>query len=172
MKPFNICPSFYSVNATRSLLSKLKDPVPLRKCSGVYGIRCSDCCAFYIGETDRNLEKQILEHISAICHNTPADSAFASHILVLSHSFNSIRDISLIHDENHYHRQKFLKSVEISKSKLFNTLNVVNENVLFFCIVDVAYGYKWIIINIYFFFLHSHFSSYLYIRCKLYLHTL
>ena len=65
LKRHNRRTTFYTVNNIKSLLSRLKDHLPLRDNNGVYELRCSDCPATYIGQTARSLSIRVNEHIKA-----------------------------------------------------------------------------------------------------------
>ena len=76
MKPRYLKPAYYSVNTIRSLLFKLKDPVAKAERSGVCRLPCNDCNAVYIGETGRQFQIRLHEHLDG----KPQDSAFAQHL--------------------------------------------------------------------------------------------
>ena len=59
---------FKSGPTLRSLLTKVKDPLPKEKLAGVvYQIPCQ-CGTVYVGETERHLETRVKEHGDA-CKN-------------------------------------------------------------------------------------------------------
>ena len=73
---YNIGTVFYSTNTLRSLLTHTNTPTPAKPQKNViYKIPCSDCDAYYIGQTCRSLLKRIKEHKA--CHglNNIVDSS-------------------------------------------------------------------------------------------------
>ena len=70
---------FRSGLSLRSVLTQVKDPLPMGKRSKVvYGIPCS-CSKVYIGETRRRLETKLREHQEACRKGTFETSAVAEH---------------------------------------------------------------------------------------------
>ena len=76
---FNIRVVFKSGQTLRSMLTKVKDTLPLGKQSNVvYRIPCS-CGQVYIGETKRRLETRLKEHRDACERGMMEKSAVAEH---------------------------------------------------------------------------------------------
>ena len=70
---------FKSGRSLRSVLTKVKDPLPMeKKAKVVYRIPCS-CGKSYIGETKRRLETRLREHQEACRKGTLEKSAVAEH---------------------------------------------------------------------------------------------
>ena len=70
---------FKSGRSLRSVLTKVKDPLPMeKKAKVVYRIPCS-CGKSYIGETKRRLETRLREHQEACRKGTREKSAVAEH---------------------------------------------------------------------------------------------
>ena len=66
---FNLKVVFKSGPTLRSLLTRVKDPLPIEKLAGVvYQIPCQ-CGKVYVGETQRRLETRVKEHKDA-CSKT------------------------------------------------------------------------------------------------------
>ena len=88
----------YSLNTAKTF-SRLKDPIPKHERSGVYKIECGDCPATYAGETGRQLDIRINEHLDVYEKNEPSRSAFAAHFSTSYHSLDKIES-SLLHEKN------------------------------------------------------------------------
>ena len=85
---FNIRAVFKSGPTLRSLLTKVKDPLPIDKQSNVvYEVPCT-CGKVYIGETKRRLGTRLKEHKDACvkCHTDK--SAIAEHAWTNDHPIN------------------------------------------------------------------------------------
>ena len=78
-RKFNIRVVFKSGQILHSMLTKVKDTLPLGKQSNVvYRIPCS-CGQVYIGETKRRLETRLKEHRDACERGMMERSAVAEH---------------------------------------------------------------------------------------------
>ena len=78
-KSYNIRVVFRSGPTFRSMLTKVKDPLPIEKQANVvYEIPCS-CGKVYIGETKRRLETQLKEHKEACIKDQTTKSAIAEY---------------------------------------------------------------------------------------------
>lgn len=65
--------------------------------TGVYKLKCSDCPAFYLGQTGRSFKLRFNEHISEIKRIKP-ESRFALHIKISNHHFESIdNNMEILH---------------------------------------------------------------------------
>ncbi|CAH3016315.1 unnamed protein product [Porites evermanni] len=63
LQPYNIRVAHKPITTLRRLLTNVKDKdKPEDRQGAVYKIKCCDCQAFYIGETDRNLSTRLTEH--------------------------------------------------------------------------------------------------------------
>ena len=78
LKQYNLMPAFYSINT-----SSIKDPIPRSKRSGVYVLPCNDCDAVYVGETSRQFQVRLHEHLDS----RPHDSAFGKHLIEEKRSY-------------------------------------------------------------------------------------
>ena len=78
-RAYKIRVAFKSGRTIRSLLTRVKDPLPLEQRSMVvYQIPCS-CGKVYIGKTIRRLETRLKEHKDACCKGYTEKSAVAEH---------------------------------------------------------------------------------------------
>ena len=85
---FNIKVIFRSGRTLRSMLTRVKDTLPLDKQSNVvYQIPCS-CGMVYIGETKRRLEIRVKEHKDACKKGLMEKSAIAEHAWTHRHPIN------------------------------------------------------------------------------------
>ena len=84
-KDFNIRAVFRSRPTLRSLLTKVKDPLPMEKQANVvYEVPCT-CGKVYIGETRRRLETRLKEHKDACIKGFTDKSAIAEHAWMEDH---------------------------------------------------------------------------------------
>ena len=87
-RDFNIRTVFKSGPTLRSLLTKVKDPLPTTKQSNVvYEVPCT-CGKVYIGETKRRLETRLKEHKDACTRYLTDKSAIAEHAWANDHPIN------------------------------------------------------------------------------------
>ena len=85
---FNIRTVFKSGPTLRSLLTKVKDPLPTTKQSNVvYEVPCT-CGKVYIGETKRRLETRLKEHKETCTRYLTDKSAIAEHAWANDHPIN------------------------------------------------------------------------------------
>jgi len=144
LKPFNFRPAFYSINTTRTIFSKLKDPVTTENKSGVYRLQCSDCPTVYIGQTGRKLKERVSEHERATRsqshepENPPPP--FAAHILASGHTFDRTSGVRLLHEEDNLKRRIALENLEIKKAIFDKNFRTVNEEIPPFILADLIYG--------------------------------
>ena len=82
---------FSSGPTLRSLLTKVKDPLPVEKqLNVVYEVPCT-CGKVYIGETKRRLGTQLKEHRDACAKCLTDKSAIAKHAWTSNHPINWAR---------------------------------------------------------------------------------
>ena len=87
-RDYNIRTVFKSGPTLRSLLTKVKDPLPITKQSNVvYEVPCT-CGKVYIGETKRRLETRLKEHKDACIKCLADKSAIAEHAWTNDHPIN------------------------------------------------------------------------------------
>lgn len=122
LKPLKIKPGFYSINTSKKLFVRSKDPIPKMERSGVYKLKCDKCPATYIGETGRQLNIRVKEHVKNYC----GKSVFGNHLQYSKHSFKNPNNIHLLHQENLKHKRLALETIEIIKH--INNKNDKNKN--------------------------------------------
>ena len=84
----NIRVVFKSGPTLRSMLTKVKDPLPAEKQANVvYEVPCT-CGKVYIGETKRRLETRLKEHREACVRGQTSKSAIAEHAWTEDHPIN------------------------------------------------------------------------------------
>ncbi|XP_013133489.1 PREDICTED: uncharacterized protein LOC106099477 [Papilio polytes] len=110
---------FRPLTQIRSILRSPKDRTPLEG-PGVYEIPC-DCGKSYIGETGRNINTRLLEHIRCMRKLDSNTSAVAEHALTsnTSHYIRFDRVRVLARDKNYVSR-KLLEAIEIGRRPNFN----------------------------------------------------
>ena len=77
--------------------------------SGVYEIKYFECPAKYIGETSRNVEIRVKEHI-----NNVTTSNVGRHLHINGHNKNKI-EAKLLYEENNTFERKLLENLSIEK---------------------------------------------------------
>ena len=94
-------------NTIRSRLVHPKDKITKEEKAGlVYHVKCGDCDATYVGETERNLKKRINEH-----HRS--SSPIGQHMDQRRHSFSS-EGVSILHQETDWFRRGVAESIHIA----------------------------------------------------------
>ena len=105
---YNLRVVFRSGRTLRSMLTRVKDTLPLGKHSNVvYQIPCGGCSKVYIGETIRRLETRLKEHQEALRREMTEKSAVAEHAWDNQHSINW-EETSII-DQARRHKELLLK---------------------------------------------------------------
>ena len=95
-------------NTIRSSLVHPKDKVPKEDKAGlVYQVKCGDCSATYVGETERKLKQRITEH-----HKS--SSPIGHHLQWNQHSFSN-SDVSILHQENDWFRRGVAEAIHIEQ---------------------------------------------------------
>lgn len=131
--PLDIKPAFYTNNNLGKFLINTKDKEDKLSHSGIYKLSCSDCPAFYIGKTARNVNIRVKEHLR--CLNGKGFSELANHLISSDHNFNKITGTSLLHKNSIGIKLDNLESLEIRKSLntnmseylLNNQINLSNQ---------------------------------------------
>jgi len=113
-------PSFHKpFNTIRNLLVRPKDKNdPKKTCGIIYNISCPSCKETYIGETGRNLETRLKEHLDP----KSSQSAVQIHTQSTGHLFNQ-DSAKIIGREDSKHRRKILEAIEIHKHQPQLNLN-------------------------------------------------
>ena len=105
---YNLRAIFRSEWTLRSMLTRVKDTLPLEKYSNVvYRIPCSGCSKVYTGETIRRLETRFKEHQEVLRRGMTEKSAVAEHAWDNQHSINW-KEASII-DQARMHKELLLK---------------------------------------------------------------
>ena len=95
-------------NTLRGRLVHPKDKVPKDEKAGVvYQIKCGNCEAAYVGETERSLRKRVSEH-----HRS--SSPVGHHLEDRRHSFSD-QDVSVLHHDANWFRRGVAEAIHIAK---------------------------------------------------------
>ena len=88
LQPYNLRVAHKPITTLRRLLTNVKDKdKPDDRQGVVYKIKCCDCQASYIGETDRNLSTRLTEHKGAN-RNDDVNNHIAEHHLQTKHQID------------------------------------------------------------------------------------
>ncbi len=103
--PLNVKVNFQSLTTLRKLLVHVKQAIPMEKKKGVvYSIPCMNCNSVYVGETGRNLEKQLKEHQYAV-NRMDNENGISVHAWKKSHRVNWDESRVLKMIPNYFHRR-------------------------------------------------------------------
>jgi len=95
-------------NTIRASLVHPKDKVPKGEKAGlVYQVKCGDCSASYVGETERKLNQRISEH-----HRS--SSPIGHHLEWNHHSFSD-SEVSILHQESDWFRRGVAEAIHIEE---------------------------------------------------------
>ena len=101
-QPYNICVVHRPTTTLRQLLTNVKDrDEPNNRQGAVNKIKCSDCQASYIGETDRNLKTRLTEHKRAT-RNDDANNHIAVRHKLTNHNIDWESAQCLTYSTNYY----------------------------------------------------------------------
>ena len=119
---YDVRVSFRAGKTLRSVLTRVKDPLPLEKQSMVvYQVPCS-CGLVYIGKTIRRLETRLKEHKDACSKGQTEKSAIAEHAWEHGHAIKW--DDTLVLDHAKRHQELLLKEAlhirTTAKNRNFN----------------------------------------------------
>jgi hypothetical protein len=104
-KPINNLALYWGSTKTKLLIHKFQN--------AVYMIKCLDCLAVYIGESN-NVSRRITEHEADVRLKRTTNSALAEHSFKFNHSFNlTTNDITIITNDNYYLTRKLSESYHI-----------------------------------------------------------
>lgn len=125
---FNYNTSFKNINNLKQILVRNKDTIDSMDCSGVYKITCQTCQSEYVGQTRRNFNIRIAEHIRCWKSSNPNyHSSFAEHLKSSNHLFDP-SDTQILHIERNWKKLNILEQFEIHKSvSENNTLNLNDQ---------------------------------------------
>lgn len=99
-----------------NILFNAKDQKSKFDQSGVYKLICSECDAFYIGQTGRSFAARYKEHLRSYT-NKKMDSTFAAHCTNEKHQFPYMSDMKILHVCQKSSKLNYLESLEIHKAK-------------------------------------------------------
>lgn len=105
-----------------SLFFNFKDKRLLQN-SGIYKLQCKNCPKIYIGESGRDINTRLEEHLSSIRNNNINSSAVAKHIAENPGHRIDKASFKLIERETRYHFRRYKESLYIMKAP-----NVMNVN--------------------------------------------
>lgn len=104
--------AFKPLKTLESILTNNRDGIPMEKRCGVYKLQCSQCEANYVGQTIRNLEIRMKEHI-----NRPGNSQFGHHLKFNNHSMDN-NGAKILHNESKGGKvMDLLEELEIAKAQ-------------------------------------------------------
>ena len=125
LKKHKIIPAFKTKTTLKNIFTNGKDKLPHNKKSGVYEIKCFECPAKYIGETSRNIEIRVKEHINNI-----TTSNVGRHLYINGHNKNKIK-VKLLYEEDNTFKRKLLENLSIEKMLRKNeNIICLNDQVL------------------------------------------
>jgi len=78
--------------------------VTTNKTDVVYKIRCNDCDASYVGQTERKLKTRIKEHMNNFKLDPSRHSVLTEHMRELNHSFDW-NNVLILDVEYHYQKR-------------------------------------------------------------------
>ncbi|GAA54336.1 hypothetical protein CLF_102306 [Clonorchis sinensis] len=142
----NIRVAFQKGKTLRSVLVRLKDPLPVERTRDcVYKINCNDCTKVYIGQTARELHTRIGEHKRRI--NKPPknvieyqmlvkDSAMAVHALDTGHTID-LGNVEVLRQGLRFTPQRLIaEAVEITKHHSVNRIEGVELASIWKAVLD------------------------------------
>ena len=93
----------------------------------VYKINCKDCNASYVGQTKRQLQTRMKEHINNIKLDSARHSVISAHILNEHHSFDW-DNVRILDSETNYYKRLISEMLHIKEQK--NGLNLNKDTEL------------------------------------------
>ena len=119
--PLEFRPVYYNPFTVKHLLSSAKDRILQEQRSRVYRLDCADCASVYIGQTNRQLNIRVGEHLDAWQSRKFGESAFSDHLLEMNH--NCIGNFAtLLHHERDFRKRIALEEIEIVRHHSYNHL--------------------------------------------------
>ncbi|XP_052247813.1 uncharacterized protein LOC127855937 [Dreissena polymorpha] len=98
-------------NSIRQNLSKVKDKTDkMKKCGVIYHIQCEDCENDYVGETARQIDTRLKEHL------TRTSSAIYDHCKQTGHKINP-NNTKVLTSEEHLWKRKVKEAIEIKQRR-------------------------------------------------------
>jgi len=116
--------AYHSLNKLNKFIKVQKDPLSnLQKKNVVYKICCSDCDAFYVGQTGRLLKTRVAEHRNHSRRNAPSVSVIAN-VMHRSHEMNW-NNVEVLVVEKFYHKLLISEMLYIKRQR--NGLNLQTD---------------------------------------------
>jgi len=126
--------AFVVLNKLNRFIKAYKDPLPsVNHSNVVYKICCENCTASYVGQTSRELNTRVKEHISNINRPFESLSVVSQHGLE-RHKFNW-DEVKILDEDPSFLRRIISEMIHITLQK--NSLNVQNDTIN----LDKAYIY-------------------------------
>lgn len=126
----------------KTLLKSTKDPIDEMAKSGVYRITCTDCRKIYIGQTRRNMETRLKEHLKEAVlarkkNSRDFRSKVAEHIVLEDHNVSK-DNATIVNHITDWRKLDVAESLEIYKSQKESLLNkdIGNGYSSLFCFVE------------------------------------
>lgn len=112
----NLRITFSGHNLNNKFFSKLKDPIPLGKSSGlVYQVPCKNCDKVYIGETMQLLKNRLAQHENDVKYKRKS-TALCEHTTETGHCFD-FGKATIVCFEEKENKRKVRETIEIIKNK-------------------------------------------------------
>ena len=103
LQPYNICVAHKPITTLQQLLTIVKDKdKPNDRQGAVYKIKCCNCQATYIGETGRNLNKQLIEHKQVTRNGNLNNDIIAEHHLYTNQRIDEDSAECVIYSTDYY----------------------------------------------------------------------
>jgi len=119
-KDTTLLPGYRCFNKLNRYIKLHKDPTPTMHDNNIiYKICCNDCDASYVGQTKRQLNTRINEHIKNI-KQTSNLSVISQHTIDHNHTFNW-KNASILDHENNYYKRLISETIHIKQQN--NGLN-------------------------------------------------
>ena len=104
LHPYNIRVAHKPITTLQHLLTNVKDKdEPNNRQGAVYKIKCTDCQASYIGETDRNLKTRLTEH-KRVTRNGDVNNHIAKHHRLTNHAIDWDSAQCVTYSTNYFQR--------------------------------------------------------------------
>ena len=110
LKQFNFKVIFKPINKFN--FNSTKSPIPEFCKWSVYKVPCKDCKPFYIGQTKRNLQTSLSEHLHYVTNQEIYKSSIAKHCWSTGHNFN-FHQAKIIFKPNRISELDFLENIAI-----------------------------------------------------------
>ncbi|OXA48236.1 uncharacterized protein LOC110855495 [Folsomia candida] len=105
-----------------TMICNTKEKIKKTQC-GVYSIKCNDCPAKYIGETERDFKTRISEHENAIRNEATTISPVAKHMIEQNHQLDPNSHKLILKEPRKFYR-KFKEGLFIRNIKKEERMNI------------------------------------------------